>query len=275
MTLKFIENSESRLTFVTEPTAKLIGLLAFAIVLLPFLYWGLFISPVYSSLQCERTNTGIDCLLVERKAIALKLDKTDIKNVIDVDGILLGLLNNKQIVIKASPEPSRFSLLGYQKKYYYPSTVNTLIYLNPYSGTNLFEQRIQLNNFVHGKTNSDNIRVTLELDWFVVLCILVFASFAFSIIISSPFQSTYYFDGQNKTLTILLKRIILDDITRTYSFDRLQEIKFDRDESGDIPVGKIIIKFNPDYDYPIADFTDLEEGEEKFKIINDFINKYK
>ena len=275
MTLKFIENSEYKLTFVTEPTAKLIGLLAFAIVLLPFLYWGLFISPVYSSLQCERTNAEINCMLVEKKAIALKSDRTEIKNVKDVDGILRGLLNNKQIVIKASPERSRFNLLGYQKKYYYPSTVNTLIYLNPYSGTNLFEQRIQLNNFVYKKTNSDNIRVTLELDWFVVLCILVFASLAFSIIISSPFQSTYDFDGQNKTLTILLKRIILNDISKTYSFDRLEEIRFDRDESEDIPVGKIIIQFHPDYDYPIADFTDLEEGEEKFKRINDFINKYK
>lgn len=66
----------------------------------------------------------------------------------------------------------------------------------------------------------------------------------------------------------------MDDITRAY-FDRLEEIRFDRDESEDIPVGKIIIQFHPDYDYPIADFTDLEEGEEKFKIINDFINKYK
>ena len=116
MTLKLIENSESRLTFVTDSTARIVGLLAFAIVLLPFLYWGLFISSVSSSLKCERANTGqINCLLVERKAIALKSDKTDMKNVKDVDGILLGLLNNKQIVIKASSEPSSFSLLGYQK----------------------------------------------------------------------------------------------------------------------------------------------------------------
>ena len=274
MTLKLIENSESRLTFVTDPTAKIIGLLAFAIVLLPFLYWGLFISPVYSSLRCQRTNTGIDCMLVERKAIALKSDKTDIKNVKDVDGILLGLLNNKQIVIKASPERSHFSLLGYQRKYYYPSTANTLIYLNPYSGTNLFKQRIQLNNFVRGKTDSDNIKVDLKLGRLPVLCILVFTSFVFSIIISSPFQSTYDFDGQNKTLTILLKRIILNDITRTYSFDKL-EVRFDCDNSGRIPVATIVLKFNPDYDYPIADFTDLEEGEDNFQMINNFVNKYK
>ena len=134
MTLKLIENSESRLTFTTDSTTRIVGLLALAIALLPFLYWGLFISPVYSSLECERNNTGqIDCMLVEKKAIAFKSDKTDIKNVKDVDGIFLGLLNNKQIVIKASPKPSRFNLFRYQEKYYYPSTANTLIYLNPYS----------------------------------------------------------------------------------------------------------------------------------------------
>ena len=96
----------------------------------------------------------------------------------------------------------------------------------------------------------------------------------FSIIISSLFQSTYDFDGQNKTLTILLKRIILNDISKTYSFDRLEQVRCNRDDSGRIPVGKIIIKFSPDYDYPIAEFADLEEGEEKFQMINNFINKY-
>ena len=276
MTIELKESSETRLTFATDPTLKLIGLIASAIALLPFLYWGLFISPVYSSLECERNNTGqIDCMLVEKKAIALKSDKTAIKNVKDVDGILRGLLNNKQIVIKANPELSSFSFLQGRKKYYYPSTANTLVFSNLKSGFNFFQQRIQLKDFLRGKIDTDKIKVDLKLGWLASLSILSGYVLIISAWLSVDFQKIYYFDGQNKTLTILLRRIILNDISKTYSFDRLQEVRCDRDESEHIPVVKIIIKFSPDYDYPIADFTDLEEGKEKFQMINNFLNKYK
>ena len=275
MTIELKESSESRLIFVTDPILKLIGLIVSAIALSSFLYWGLFITPVYSSLRCERTNTQINCLLIERKAIALKSDKTEIKNVKDVDGILRGLLNNKQIVIKASPERSRFSLLGDRQKYYYPSTANTLIFSNLKSGFDHYKQRSQLKNFVRGKTNNDTLKLNLKLGWFSSFLIISGYILIISAWLSTDFQKIYYFDAESKTLTVSRKRIIfLDDVSK-YSFDTIKEVILKRDDSGNISVGTIVIKFSPDYNYPIADFADLEEAKEKFQMIDDFINKYK
>ncbi|MEM7596022.1 MAG: hypothetical protein AAF383_31720 [Cyanobacteria bacterium P01_A01_bin.83] len=256
--------------------SKLIGILISIIILLPFLYWSFFISPVYSSLECERNNTGqVSCLLVERSAIALKPDKTEIKNVQDVDGILRGLLNNKQMVIKANPDSSSFRMIGYQKKYYYPSIANTLIYLNFKSGFNLFKQKIQVSNFVRGKTDFDSIKVDLKLGWITLLFILSLHFLFLIILLNSPFKTTYDFDGEQKSLTISVKRILLKDISKTYAFDRLKQVRFDIDDSEKIATGTIILQFDPDYDYPVAEFADLKRGTEAFIIIKDFIDKYR
>ncbi|MEM8720546.1 MAG: hypothetical protein AAGE84_14785 [Cyanobacteria bacterium P01_G01_bin.39] len=273
--IKFLRNSETRLNFVVYATSKLIGLLVFIIILLPFLYWSLFISPVYSSLECERNNAGqVNCLLAERSAIALQADKSYIKNVRDVDGILRGLLNNKQVVIKANPDPSSFSLIGYQKKYYYPSTANTLIYLNSNSGFDLFKQRTQVSNFVRGKTDLDSIKVDLKLGWITPLFILFLHLLFFSILLNSPFKTTYDFDGDKKTLTIIVKRIVLKDIIKIYSFNKLKQVRLERDDSEKITTETIILQFDPDYDYPVTEFADLKRGAEAFKIIQDFIDNY-
>ncbi|MEL6579773.1 MAG: hypothetical protein AAFQ14_08475 [Cyanobacteria bacterium J06621_12] len=213
-------------------------------------------------------------MLVEKKAIALKSEKTEIKNVRDVDGVLRGLLNNKQMAIGANPEPASFRLIGYQKKYYYPSTANTLIYLNLKSGFDLFSQRIKISNFVRDKTNLECIKVELKLDWLTLLFIL-FLNFLFlSIVLNSPFKTTYDFEGENKTLTISVKRLLLNDITKIYSLDKIKQARFDRDNSETIATGTIVMQFTPDYDYPVAEFADLEQGIEYFEAIQDFIHKY-
>ena len=241
----------------------------------PFIYWDLFISPVYSSLECERNDSGqVDCLLTERKAISLKSDQTEIKNVRDVDGILRGLLNNKQMVIKANPEPSSFRLLGYQKKYYYPSTANTLIYSNFNSGFALFKQRTLVGNFVRGKTDLDNIKVELKLGLFTPLFTLFLDFLLIGILLNYPFKNTYDFDRENKTVTISAKRIILNDITKIYSFNEIKEIRFDRDDLEKVDTGTIVLQFVPDYDYPVAEFADLEYGTEVFETIKNFINEF-
>jgi len=271
--IKFKENSDKRLYFIVYPLPRLVGVLALIVVLLPFIYWGLFISPIYSSLECENNTGQVNCLLVERKAIAFKPDKTKIENVRDVDGIIRGLLNNKQIVIKANPEQSSFRLIGYQKKYYYPSTANTLINMNFKSGFTLFEQRTQIVDFIQGKTNLDNIKVELKLS-LITLIFTLFPNFLFiSILLNSPFKNTYNLDRENKTVTISAKRIILDDITKIYSLNEIEQVRFDRDDSEKIAVGTIVLQFAPDLDYPVAEFADLEYGTEVFEIIRKFIDK--
>ena len=230
--IKFQDNSEKKLSFAVYPLSKLVGFLIFIIILLPFIYWSLFISPVYSSLRCGRNAVGqVDCLLVERNAIALKSEKTEIKNVKDVDGVLRGLLNNKQIIIKANPEPSSFRLIGNWEKYYYPSTANTIIYFNLKSGFDHFNQRIRLSNFVRDKTDLNKIEVELKLGLITPLFILSFGFIFLGIVLNFPFKNTYDFDGEKKTLTISVKRIIFDDITKFYSLDKIEQVRFDRNDS--------------------------------------------
>jgi len=246
--IKFLENSDKKLSFAVYPVSRIVGWLAFIIILLPFIYWGLFISPVYSSLECQRTNKEVNCLLTERKAIALKSQETEIEDVRDIDGIWRGLLNNKQIVIRANSKLSLLSSLGYRQKYYYPSTANTLIYLNFQSGFDLFEQRSEIGNFVRGKTNADKIKVDLKLGWFTLLFIM-FLSFLFlSILLNLTISNQYDFDGENKILKLLSKRIILNDLTQTYSFEEIDGIVYNRNESEKVTTGTIVIKLSSGYD---------------------------
>ncbi|MDJ0647232.1 MAG: hypothetical protein QNJ60_00865 [Xenococcaceae cyanobacterium MO_188.B19] len=73
--------------------------------------------------------------------------------------------------------------------------------------------------------------------------------------------------------------LLLLDFVRTivkhYDFDRINQIKLDKDKTKNIVNGTIILQFNPDYDYVVDEFRDFEHGEQNFKIIQDFFKKHK
>ena len=69
------------------------------------------------------------------------------------------------------------------------------------------------------------------------------------------------------------KTILGSNIERVYSFDRINRVFIDKK---DLDVGgRIILQFVPEYNYPIEEFLDSEYGERNYKIIDEFIKRYK
>ena len=275
--ITFIENEATKLKFVSYPLTKLISYLIVLVILSPFLWWTVFLTPVYSSLSCDRMNTNqIDCLLREKSLLNLPLLNTEIKNLKKIDRYIFGLSNGKQITLRANPDSSSFKLIGYQEKYHYPSKSFTLFMLNPKIGFKMFRQNSQLIKFVKGELKQQSITVQQQVGWFILFAIVPLFSMVLGIVIwilTYPFKTIYEFDGTNRKLILSGKTVLGFNIERVYSFDRIEKVFIDKK---DLDVGgRIMLQFIPEYNYPIEKFLDSEYGEKNYQIINEFINRYK
>ena len=275
--ITFIENEATKLKFVSYPLTKLISYLIILVIVSPFLWWTVCLTPVYSSLSCSKINTDrIDCLLREKSLLNLPVLNTEIKNLKKIDRYIFGLSNGKQITLRANPDSSSFNIFGYQEKYHYPSKSFTLFTLNPKFGFKMFRQNSQLIKFVKGELKQQSITVQQQVGWFILFAIVPLFSMVLGIVIwilTYPFKTIYEFDGTNRKLILSGKTVLGFNIERVYSFDRIEKVFIDKK---DLDVGgRIMLQFIPEYNYPIEEFLNSEYGEKNYQIINEFIKRYK
>ena len=113
--IKFIENSDTKLKFVSYPILKFWSFLLVLIIFIPLLYW-FFLSSSSSSLNCQRTFLNrVDCQLQESSLLNLNVTQTDIINLRKVD---LFTFRRGIIALKANPNYHRnfglSSIIGFQ-----------------------------------------------------------------------------------------------------------------------------------------------------------------
>lgn len=274
--ITFIENEATKLKFVSYPVTRLISYLIILIVVSPFVWWTVCLTPVYSSLSCDRIkNNRIDCLLREKSLVNLPLLNTEIKNLRKVDRYIFALSNNKQITLRANPDLTSFKIIGYREKYYYPSKSFTLFTLNPKFGFKMFQQRSQIAKFIKGELKQQSITVQQQVGWFILFAVPFFCLplAVAKWLLTYPFKTIYEFDGTNRKLILSGKTILGSNIERDYSFDRIDRVFIDKK---DLDVGgRLMLQFIPEYNYPIEEFLDSEYGERNYKIIDEFIKRYK
>ena len=274
--ITFIENEATKLKFVSYPLTKLISYLIILVIVSPFVWWTVCLTPVYSSLSCDRINTNrIDCLLREKSLLNLPLLSTEIKNLKEVDRYIFGLSNNKQITLRANPNLTSFKIIGDREKYYYPSKSFTLLTLNPKFGFKIFRQKSQLAKFIKSELKQQSITVQQQVGWFILFAVPVFC-IPLAIarwLLTYPLKTIYEFDGTDRELILSGKTILGSNIERVYSFDRIERVFIDK-KNLDMG-GRIILQFIPEYNYPIEEFLDSEYGERNYQIIDEFIKRYK
>ena len=63
-------------------------------------------------------------------------------------------------------------------------------------------------------------------------------------------------------------------IERQYSFNRIKQVKLDTEYRTNLNQARIILEFNPSYDYSIDEFANVEQGTKNFQIIKNFLEDY-
>lgn len=283
--IKFIENSEIKLEFASYPISSFIAYLVTLLLFIPLFSWCLYLSPISSSLTCKITFLNrVDCRLQEKSILNSHLTQVDIINVRKIVKYSF-LTRDSRIRIKANPKPPYFDINRFQKTYFYPSNPFSLIFLrnfNPLNWFNQFNQVNQLDNFIQGKLNQQFLSLEKTIKGIDFLLIglffglpLLFIYDVFFWLFTTPVISIYEINSKKQTLTILCKRIFLNDINREYKLDRIKQLKLDNDYKVNFNSGRIILEFDSDYDYPIDHFFNAEKGKTNFQIIKDFLDKNK
>ena len=279
--IKIIKNDNTKLKFVSYPVSSFIIYLVILCLLIPLLFWCLYLSPINSSLTCQRALLNhINCRLQEKSILNSHLTQLDIQNVKKVVRYSLAS-RDFRIRLKANPNPLYLDINKFQKTYFYPNNPFSLIFLhnfNPLNWFNRLNQVNQLDDFIRGKLDQQNLPLEQKIKGidflFVGLFIglpLLFVYDIFFWFSTVPIINVYEINLENKTLIILCKRIFLKNIERQYKLSRIKQLKLDKNYNVNFNSGRIILEFDQDYEYPIDEFFNAEEGEANFQIIK-FVN---
>lgn len=283
--IKFIENNKTKLKFISYSEMTSISNLILLFLLILSLFWFLCFSPINSSLTCNKGILGqIDCQLSEKSLLRFQVTRTDIVNL--KKAAIFGRSRSFSIPLKANPNSSLHSFVGFHKTYYYPSSPLALVHFRNFNPSNWFtriNQINQINNFIKDKSNSKSLYVEQSLDWITLLVVVIFIigiplSLAYSILVGFliiSVKTIYEFDKENQSLTIILKKIFRKNVIQEYSFDKIKQVKLDTNYNTNFNRGRIILEFNPNHDYPIDEYADAESGESNFQIIKDFLDDCK
>ena len=107
--------------------------------------------------------------------------------------------------------------------------------------------------------------------WIGLPPIFIFNTFFW--LVTESIVDTYEINLQNQTLTIWCKRIFLEDITKEYKLDRIKRVRLDKNYQVKPNIRRIILEFEPDYDYPIDEFFNADEGRSKLSGDRQFSRK--
>ena len=281
--IEFIEHSETKLKFVSYSITTSIAYLTVLFLLVPVLYFSIYLSPIESSLHCHKTFLNrVDCQLEERSLLNSQLTRTDIFDLKKAFRSHTFSSRDLRIRLKATPEPFSFNTFGYQKTYYFPSNPFSLVLFRAFNPFNWFNEvdRIGLiDRFIRGKLDRKSLLVEQSFSWidwlfFGSIFIGIPLLFICRIILwffTGSWKITYKFDRESKTLTVHLKNLLGRVVEKRYDFERIKQVKWDTNYKTNFNKGRIILEFNPSYDYLLDEFADVERGVENFQIIKNFI----
>ena len=277
--IKFLEQSQTKLIFECYPIKTWINLLIMFTVFTLCLYFTVFISPIDSKLICHKTVLNrVDCQLQESSLLNSNLTQTTIKNVRKAE--LVFFRKSNQIALITSSNFLFMNIPNLKKKYFYPSNMLALTNFSiRFSRQNSIRE---INKFleIYSQDKTLIIEQSLNLTEFIISIFFAIFIPLFSVIsiiqsfMTSPIKTIYQFDGDNKIMNISQKKIIVQDVSQEYSFDRINYIRLDKDDTKNIINCRIILQFNPDYDYPIYEFIDIEKAENVLIIIQSFLEQY-
>ena len=281
--IEFIEHSETKLKFVSYSITTSIAYLAVLFLLVPILYFSVYLSPIESSLYCQKTFLNrVDCQLEERSLLNSQLTRIDIFNLKKAFKSSIFGSRDLRIRLKANPEIFSFNTFGFQKTYYFPSNPFSLVLFRVFNPLNWFNEvdRIDsIDRFIRGKLDRKSLFVEQSFSWidllfFGSIFIVIPLLFIYSIIVwflTGHWNTTYEFDQESKTLTVHLKNLLGQVVEKQYDFERIKEVKLDTNYKTNFNKGRIILEFNPSYDYPLDEFANVERGVKSFQIIKKFI----
>ena len=281
--IEFIEHSETKLKFVSYSITTSIAYLVVLFLFVPILYFSVYLSPIESSLYCKKTFLGrVDCQLEERSLLNLQLTRTDIFNLKKAFRSHTFGNRDLRIRLKADPELFSFNTFGFQKTYYFPSNPFSLVLFRVFNPLNWFDEvdRIDLiDRFIRGKLDRQSLLVEQSFSWidllfFGFIFIGVPLLFIYRIILwffTGFWKIIYEFDRESKTLTVQLKNVLGRVVEKRYDFGMIKRVKLDTNYKTNFNKGRIILEFNPSYDYPLNEFANVERGVENFQIIKNFI----
>ncbi len=281
--IKFIENSKTKLKFISYPVASFIINSIVLCACTSLLYWSLYLSPINSSLTCQRNLfKPIHCLLKEKSILNSNLTKLDIKNVKKIARHSFASRDGR-IIIKANPNPPYFHVNRYQTTFFYPSNPFSLVLFRNFNPLNWFNnpnQENQLDDFIRGKLTQQTLLLELKIrggDFLFVGIFIgtpsLFIYGLFSCIVTESIINVYEINLENRTLSILGKRIFLKNIKREYKLERIKQFTLDMDDKDKLNSGRIILVFDSDDEYPVDYFFNIDEGTNNFQIIKSFLEK--
>ncbi|MEM7590273.1 MAG: hypothetical protein AAF383_01910 [Cyanobacteria bacterium P01_A01_bin.83] len=179
-----------------------------------------------------------------------------------------------------------FNTIGFQKNYFFPSNPFSLVLFRYFNPFNWFEPANHIDiidRFIKGELNQKSISVkkyfhSIDII-FPGLIILLIAILPYYIIVVICFtlslESTYEFNHKTKRLIVKQKKLFGQRVERQHSFDQIKQVKLDPEYKTNFNYGRIILEFDPSYDYPIDEFTSAELGVANFQIIKDFLENEK
>ena len=283
--IKFIENSETKLKFAVYPVVSLFSYLLILLLFIPLLYWCLYFSPIYASLTCKRAFLNrIDCQLEETSILNSHLTQIDIYNVKKTGRHIFGD-RDVRMIIKANPSPPYFHVNLFQTTYFYPSNPFSLVLLrnfNPLNGFNSINEAAKLDNFIRGELHQPTLFLEQKIKGadFLTVGFFLFIPSLFTCtipiwLLTDFIPDRYEIDLKEKTLSILRQRLLRKNIERKYQLDKIEQIRLDTNHQANFTIGRIILKFDPDYDYPLDEFFNTEKGLSNFQIIKSFLERSK
>lgn len=179
-----------------------------------------------------------------------------------------------------------FNTIGFQKNYFFPSNPFSLVLFRYFNPFNWFEPANHIDiidRFIKGELNQKSISVkkyfhSIDII-FPGLIILLIAILPYYIIVVICFtlslESTYEFNHKTKRLIVKQKKLFGQRVERQHSFDQIKQVKLDPEYKTNFNHGRIILEFDPSYDYPIDEFANAELGVANFQIIKDFLENEK
>ena len=152
--IKFIEHSETKLRFISYPITSFVGYLILLLFCISVLYWCLYLSPLESSLTCQKYFLNrVDCHLEEKSILNSHLTNLEFKNIKKVATASFGS-KDARIRLKANPNPPYIHINSFQKTYFYPSNPFSLVLFrnfNPLNWSSQLNQIDRLDAFVRGE----------------------------------------------------------------------------------------------------------------------------
>ncbi len=282
--IDYLENSDTKLKFVTYPLARFIVYTIPTIILIFTLYWSTYYSPIESSLTCHKTaSSQIDCILKEKSILNPFLTRIEIQDLKKVNKFTIG---GGRITLEPNYSSSFFNLLKNPEIYHFPSKRKTILEFSNFDLRNpfkIYKQASAIDKFIADRTNSKSLNVkqnfTLLTFSLFVLPLVLFPSFVLIKIIKwllvTSLKTVFDFNKNSNSLIIYEAKLFRNQVNITYPFADIQTVELEEDtlDINDTRAN-VVIKFKNDREYLVDEYLNKESARQYCQSIHKFIQQH-